>query len=367
MQDIFAVQDEITASVLAALRITVVERSRVPLVQPATAAPEAYRLYLKGRHQWNERTEEGLIKSLDFFKQAIDRDPTYSRAHAGLADSYLLLGIYGIRPPSEVMPKAKAAATQALEDAVDLSLPGQSDATLAAVHTALACVKAVYDWSWSESERHFELAMEHDPKYPTAHHWYAVNWLVPMRRFADAEREIRLAQESDPLSPAIQASLGLVHCYAGNLVDAVAEFERTLDADSSFAMAHFFLGQTYLQMSQVDDALAALGNASRLSPGSAEFRAGLGHAWAEAGDTDRARQILHELKERRQEKYVSAVLIAEVSAGLGEIAEALSWLEEARRERSPELFWIGMRSAFRRLHSDPAFVEPLAAIGLPAT
>jgi serine/threonine-protein kinase len=365
MQDIFAVQDEITASVLAALRITVVERSRAPLVQPATAAPEAYRLYLKGRHQWNKRTEEGLIKSLDFFKQAIDHDPTYSRAHAGLADSYLLLGIYGIRPPSEVMPKAKAAATQALEDAVDLSLPGQSDATLAAVHTALACVKAVHEWSWSESERHFELAMEHDPKYPTAHHWYAVNWLVPMRRFEDAEREIRLAQESDPLSPAIQASLGLVHCYAGNMVDAVAELESTLEADSSFAMAHFFLGQTYLQMSQVDNALAALGNASRLSPGSAEFRAGLGHAWAEAGDRDRAGQILHELKERRQEKYVSAVLIAEVSAGLGEIAEALSWLEEARRERAPELSWIGMRSAFRRLHSHPAFVELIAAIGLP--
>jgi tetratricopeptide (TPR) repeat protein len=186
-----------------------------------------------------------------------------------------------------------------------------------------------------------------------------------MRRFEEAEREIRLAQESDPLSPAIQASLGLVHCYAGNLVEAVAELEKTLDTDSSFAMAHFFLGQTYLQMFQADNALAALGHASRLSPGSAEFRAGLGHAWAEAGDRDRAGQILHELKERRQEKYVSAVLIAEVSAGLGETAEALSWLEEARRERSPELSWIGMRSAFRRLHSDPAFVELVAAIGLP--
>ena len=365
MKDIFAVQDEITASVLAALRITLVQRSRAPLVQPATAAPEAYRLYLKGRHEWNKRTEDGLIKSLDFFRQAIDHDPSYSRAHAGLADSYLLLGIYGIRPPSEVMPKAKAEATEALEQAVDLSLPGQSDATLAAVHTTLACVKAVHDWSWTESERHFELALEHDPKYPTAHHWYAINWLVPMRRFEDAEREIRLAQESDPLSPAIQASLGLVHSFSGNLVEAVAELKRTLDADSSFAMAHYFLGQTYLQMSRAEDALVALGNASRLSPESAEFRAGLGHAYAKAGGTDRARQILDELKERRREKYVSAALIAEVSAGLGETAEALSWLEEARRERSPELSWIGMRSAFRRLHSDPAFVELVAAIGLP--
>ena len=235
-----------------------------------------------------------------------------------------------------MMPKAKAAATEALEEAVDLSLPGQSDSTLAAVHTALACVKAVYDWSWTESERHFDLALEHDPKYPTAHHWYAMNWLVPMRRFEDAEREIRLAQESDPLSPAIQASLGLVHCFAGNLKEAVAQLEKTLDEDPGFAMAHYFLGQTYLQMSRPEDALGALGHASRLSPGRRSSRPG--------SDTRTPRQargigrvrILDELKERRRARYVSAALLAEVSAGLGETAEALSWLEEARRERSPE-------------------------------
>jgi len=365
-KDVFAVQDEIAESILAALRVTLIKDADVPIVPRPTGTPEAYQLYLKGRHEWNKRTEEGLARSIEYYQQAIREDPGYARAHAGLADSYVLLGIYGIRPPNDVMPKAKAEATQALEDSVDLAQPGQSDATLAAVHTALGCVKAVYDWSWSDSERHFRQAIEHDRQYPTAHHWYAINCLVPQGRFDEATREIRLAQESDPLSPVIQTSLGLVHYFAGNLVEAVTELKKTLDADSGFAMAHFFLGQTYLQMSRPEDALAALGNASRLSPSSAEFRAGLGHAYAEAGETELARQILAELKERRHDRYISAALIAEVNAGLGEAAEALSWLEEAKRERSPELSWIGMRPAFRRLRADPRFVDLVRSI-IPAT
>ena len=365
MKDVFAVQDEIAGSILAALRVTLIKADDTPLVQPHTGAPEVYKLYLKGRHEWNKRTEEGLVRSLEYFQEAIDRDPGYARAHAGLADSYVLLGVYGIRPPSEVMPKAKATAARALEEAADAP-PGQADTGLAAVHTTLGCVKAVYDWSWAEAERHFRQAIECDPKYPTAHHWYAMNCLVPMRRFEEATREIRFAQECDPLSPAIQASLGLVHYFAGRLVEAAAALEKTLETDGGFAMAHFFLGQTYLRMERADDALAALGNASRLSPASAEFRAGLGNACALAGQTDRARRILEELKERRRERYVSAALIAEVHVGLGETEEALSWLGEAERERSPELCWIGVRPAFSRLRAHPRFVELVRAIGLPA-
>ena len=366
MKDIFAVQDEIAGSILAALRVTLIQANDTPLVQPHTEAPEVYKLYLKGRHEWNKRTEDGLLRSLEYFQEAIDREPAYARAHAGLADSYVLLGVYGIRPPSEVMPKAKATAARALEEAADASLPGQSDTGLAAVHTTLGCVKAVYDWSWAESERHFRLAIERDPKYPTAHHWYAMNCLVPMRRFEEATREIQLAQESDPLSPAIQASLGLVHYFAGRLVEAAAALKKTLETDGGFAMAHFFLGQTYLRMERADDALAAIGNASRLSPASAEFRAGLGNACALAGQADRARRILEDLKQRRSERYVSAALIAEVHAGLGETDEALSWLAEAERERSSELCWIGVRPAFSRLRTHPRFVELVRTIGLPA-
>jgi len=366
MKDIFAVQDEIAGSILAALRVTLIKADDAPLVAPQTGAPEVYKLYLRGRHEWNKRTEDGLLRSLEYFQEAIDKDPGYARAHAGLADSYVLLGVYGIRPPSEVMPKAKATASRALEEAAEASVPGQADTGLAAVHTTLGCVKAVYDWSWAEAERHFRQAIERDPKYPTAHHWYAMNCLVPMRRFEEATREIRLAQESDPLSPAIQASLGLVHYFAGRLVEAAAALKKTLEADPGFAMAHFFLGQTYLQMERADDALAALGNASRLSPASAEFRAGLGSACALAGQADRARRILEELKQRRRERYVSAALIAEVHAGLGETEEALSWLGEAEQERSPELCWIGVRPAFSRLRAHPRFAELVRTIGLPA-
>jgi eukaryotic-like serine/threonine-protein kinase len=365
MKDVFAVQDEIAGSILAALRVTLIKADDTPLVQPHTGAPEVYKLYLKGRHEWNKRTEEGLLRSLEYFQEAIDRDPAYARAHAGLADSYVLLGVYGIRPPSEVMPKAKATAARALEEAADAP-PGQADSGLAAVHTTLGCVKAVYDWSWAEAERHFRRAIECDPKYPTAHHWYAMNCLVPMRRFEEATREIHSAQESDPLSPAIQASLGLVHYFAGHLVEAAAALERTLETDLGFAMAHFFLGQTYLRMERAEDALASLGNASRLSPASAEFHAGLGYACALAGQTERARRILEELKERRRARYVSAALVAEVHVGLGETEEALSWLAEAERERSPELCWIDVRPAFRPLRTHSRFVALVRAIGLPA-
>jgi serine/threonine-protein kinase len=364
IKDVFAVQGEIAASILAALRVTLVMPVDAPLVQPHTGAPEVYKLYLKGRHEWNKRTEDGLLRSVEYFQQAIDRDPGYSRAHAGLADSYVLLGIYGIRPPAEVMPKAKATAARALEEAADVSTAGQADTGLAAVYTTLGCVEAVYEWSWAKAERHFREAIERDTKYPTAHHWYATNCLVPLRRFEEAAREIRLAEESDPLSPAIQTSLGLVYYFAGRFEEAAAAFRQTLETDAGFALAHFFLGQTYLGMEQADDALAALGNASRLSPASAEFRAGLGNACALAGQTDRARRILEELKQRRRERYVSAALIAEVHAGLGETDEALSWLGEAERERSPELAWIGVRPAFSRLRAQPRFVELVRAVGL---
>jgi serine/threonine-protein kinase len=363
MKDIFAVQDEIAQAILAALRVTLIKPADKPIVPRPTGTPEAYQLYLKGRHEWNKRTEDGLMKSLEFFEQAIAADPGYARAHAGLADSYVLLGVYGISPPNEVMPKAKATASQALEEAADLSVQGV-DTGLAAVYTTLACVKAVYDWSWEEAEQDFKQALEHDPKYSTAHHWYAVNCLAPRGRFDAATDEIRLAQESDPLSPVIQASLGLVHYFAGRLVEAAAELKKTLEMDASFAMAYFFLGQTYLQMSRPDDALASIGNASRLLPGSAEFRAGLATASAVAGQGDRARHILTELQQRREERYVSAALLAEIHAALDEKEEALKWLAEAEKERSPELLWIGMRPAFRHLRSERRFAALVQRVGV---
>jgi len=365
MKDIFAVQDEIAGAILAALRVTLIKADDKPIVRQQVGTPEAYKLYLKGRHEWNKRTEQGLMKSIELFTQAIEVEPAYARAHAGLADAYVLLGIYGIRPPNEVMPQAKAKAARALEEAASLSVQGEVDTGLAAVYTTLACVTAAYDWSWDEAERTFQQALTHDPKYPIAHHWYAVNCLTPLGRFDEAVSELLLAQEYDPVSPAIQASLGLVHGFAGRLVEAATALEETLETDPDFAMAYFFLGQTYLRMDRVDDALAALGNASRLVPGSAEFRAGLGNAYAVAGKGDRARQILDELEALRGERYVSSALLAEVHAGLGDAETALSWLEEAEKEHSPGLSWIGVRPAFRPLRSHPAFTALLARLGLP--
>ncbi|HTQ80043.1 MAG TPA: protein kinase, partial [Thermoanaerobaculia bacterium] len=246
--DVFAIQDEIAGTIVDTLKVELV--GKLGPLPARTTAPdfEIYNLYLQGRFHWNKRTGEGLGKGVQYFQQVIERDPGYARGYAGLADAYLLLGVYGFAPPGEVMPKARQAAMRALA----------LDDRAAEVYTSLGCLEAVYDWFWGNSERDFKRAIELDPGYATAHHWYATNLLTPMGRFEEAARELKVARELDPLSLAINASLGLLFFYSRNYAEAVAAYQKTLEIDPRFAMAQYFLGQTLSALGEGKEAVAAI-------------------------------------------------------------------------------------------------------------
>jgi serine/threonine-protein kinase len=354
LEDIFATQDEIAKTVVDHLRIKLTEGMTEPLVAPHTEDVEAYTLYLRGRHLWNKRTEENLSKSTDYFRQAIDRDPLYARAHAGLADAYATQGVYGARPPKEVMPRAKAAAQQALE----------LDSTLAEAHTSLGCVLSFYDWSWQEAEATFKRAIELDPNYATAHHWYAMNCLSPMGRFDEALDEIKRAQTLDPLSPAINASLGLQYYYDHHYDEAVKRYLGALELDAGFAMAHYFLGQAYAEIFRYEDAIDAVRTSIQLSGGSAQMTALFGYIYAVSGERGRAEAVIEELNDRSKQKYVSFVLIAQIHAGLKEIDAALDCLKKAYEDRSADLAWLGVLPMFDSLRHEPSFIALLEKTGL---
>jgi serine/threonine protein kinase/tetratricopeptide (TPR) repeat protein len=341
IEDVFAVQDEIASTLVETLKPRLLGTTRqLPEEEPHPDV-EAYNAYLKGRYHWNKRTAEGLREGTGHFRTAIEIAPGYARAHAGLADSYLLLGIYGLEPPREVMPKARAAAERALE----------LDGKLAEVFASLGCVEALYEWRWREAEKDFQRALELDARYATAHQWYAVNSLAPLGRFKEAFAVMERARRLDPLSLPIQASLGLLHYFAGDCEKAVAEFENALRLDPRFAMAHFFLGLAQVQMGQSDSAIASLEKAISLADSAAEMESALGYAYAAAGATERAQQVLGGLLERRERQYVSPVLLAQVHAGLGEADQALRWLDTAWAERAADLVWIAVRPTFAGLRN----------------
>ncbi|HXU45710.1 MAG TPA: protein kinase [Thermoanaerobaculia bacterium] len=354
LEDIFAVQEEIARQIVETLRPKLLAEVG-PLVQPAGGF-EAYNLYLKGRFHWNQRTEAGLKKSIELFEQAAAADPTYARAYAGLADAHLLLGIYGFAAPDEVMPRAREAAEKAL------GLDGQS----AEVYASLACLEAVYEWDWEGAEGDFRHAIVIDPRYPTAHHWFAANVLAPCGRFKEALDELRLAEDLDPLSLAIHASVGLVFTYERRFEEAIDELQRAIELDPRFAVAHFFHGQALSQLGRHDEAIAALERAVQLSEGALEIRSALACAYAAAGKVEPARRIRRELEERSLHGYVSPVLLAQIHASLGEVGSALDLLARAIRWRAADLAWVGVRPVFDALRGEPRFGELLEDLHLRA-
>jgi len=352
--DIFAIQEEIARTIVETLKPKLLGTSEVP--SPRGQAPdfEVYNLYLKGRYHCNKRTEDGLTKSIASFETVIARAPDYAAGYVGLADAYVLLGVYGLAAPAEVMPKARIAALRALE--LEDAAPQ--------VHTSLGCLRSVYDWSWAEAERDFRRALELDPGYATAHHWYAVNYLAALRRFDEAREEIRIAHELDPLSLPISVSAGLISFFAAQFDQALEAFQRTLELDDSFAVAHLFRGQTYACMGRGEEALISLRRAVELSGGAPEAHAALAHACAVSGREAEARRLLAELLALRRRRYVSASLVAQVYAGLGERDQALAWLEQAHAERAADLAWVGVRPLFDSLRGEPRLAALLAKMGL---
>jgi eukaryotic-like serine/threonine-protein kinase len=352
--DLLAVQDAMAREIAGRLRLRLTGEEKKRLARRYTRNTDAYHCYLKGRYYWNKRTPEDLKRGIEFFNQAIEKDPHYTLAYAGLADSYYLLAgtAFAALAPGEAFPKAKAAALKALE----------LDDSLAEAHTSLATI-LVNEWDWGGAAKEFKRSIELNPGYATARHWYAF-YLTALGRLDEAIREGQRAQELDPLSVIINRDLGLIYYYARKPDRAIEQYCKSLELDPNFALTHQALGRAYLLKGMREDALAALRLAAALSSDSVAMCAALAHALAETGSVVEARKILADLIERSRRSYVSPTNIAVVYAGLGENDEAMECLEKALAEHNAGLMMLKVHPVFDPLRSDPRYQDLLRRIGL---
>jgi len=352
LEDVFAIQDEIARAISAALEIRLLGRGPARPRHP-TDDLEAYSLYLKGRHHWNQRTEEALWTGLDFFRQALDRNAEYALAHAGVADSHLILAFYCALPPNEAFPAAKVAALRALE----------LDPGLAEARAALAYVAMYHDWNWDEAERGFQEAIRLNPGYATAHQWYG-NFLATQGRFEESLAGFGRAISLDPLSPLRLAARGWGFYFARRYAESLDHGQRALALDPNFVVAHTWLGLALEQQGAMREAIAAFEEAVRLSGRSSYALAMLGHARAGRGDHEAARAILAELEERRRTRFVSAYDLAAISVALGEPERALEWLDLGFAERTHWMALLGVEPRFDPLRGVPRFRQLLVRLNL---
>ena len=355
MTDVFDVQDNIARTVVRRLLPRLTTEFSVPLAVRSTDDADAYELYLKGRHVWNRRTVAALRQSIDYFQRALALDAGFALAQAGLADAYAMLVIYGALAPAEAMPLAKRLAADALTRRPDL----------AEALTTQAFVRAVSEWDWAGAEADFQRAIAANPQYPTAYQWYAVNSLMPFGRFSDAQTRLRQAQELDPLSPAIGATLGLLAYFARRPDEAERLYRDVLELDDGFALAHYFLAQALVEQRRYQEAIAALKRAAATGGRTAEVLATWAGVEALAGRTDSAEALLAELQAIAAAQYVSPVLVGQVLLALGRREAALASLEHGLQARAVEMIWLGVRPTFDVLRDNPRFTALLRQIGLP--
>jgi serine/threonine protein kinase/Tfp pilus assembly protein PilF len=344
--DIFEVESEIAKAIAHSLNAKLTHSERQAIAVRPTANPEAYELYLKGRFFWNKRTGADMRKAIDYFYQAIAKDPNYALAYAGLADCYDLLHEYSELSPKESYPKAKAAAIKALE----------LDDTLGEAHTSLAYSLMNYDWDWRSAEREYQRAIQLNPNYATAHQWYA-ECLSMLGRHGEAIAEIKKAHELDPLSLIINQGVGGKYLYARRYDEAMAQFHRTLELYPHFPPTHQRLGWCYVQKRMYDAAIAAMQRAVELSGNSTQTIAALGFAHAAAGRRDTAQDIIAELERRSKKSYVDPYFVATIFAALGEKDEAFALLDKAFAERSYWMPWLNIDPQLDNLRSDSRFDE----------
>ena len=356
LADVFAIQEEIPREISEKLRLKLTGEQKQRLGKAQTASSEAYQLYLQGRYHWNKRTEEGFKKSIEYFSQAIAKDPGYASAYAGLADSYLLLGspAFEILAPKDVLPKAKAAALRALE----------IDGNLAEAHTARAQVSRFYDWDWANAETEFKRAIELNPGYATAHHWYGI-FLAQMRRFREATTEFGRAQESDPLSLAIATDAGWSLYFERRYDEAIGQYRKALEMDANFYWAHHLLALAYEQKAMFAECLSASERAIALHGRGGRPLVALGHAYAVSGKRREALQVLQELRRLSEKSYVSPYAIAVIHTGLGEKEQALQWLQKAYEVRAGYLIYSNVDPQLDPLRSDPRFQDLLRRMNFP--
>jgi eukaryotic-like serine/threonine-protein kinase len=352
--DIFAIQDEISNEMSEKLRLKLTRTEKKRLTKHQTDDAEAYRLYLKGRHHWNRWTEDGFYKAIEYFQQAVDKDPGYALAYTGLADSYVLLGWNSYLPPKDAFPKGKMAATRAL----------QLDPDLGEAHTPLAAVLWLHDWQWQEAEREFERSLALNPAHPTASHWYA-EYLMTMGRHEAAIARIKNSQELDPLSLIISVAIGRDFYMARRYDDALAQLRRTVELDPNYPVTYWVLDLLLRQMGRYELAIAEGEKGVKLSGGSPLLNAALAQTFATAGRKEKAIQILDDLTNLSKQKYIAPYFFAGIHVGLGEDDRALEYLEKSYEEHSHWLIYLHLDPSMDRLRSNPRFQDLSRRIGLP--
>ncbi|HEY3091904.1 MAG TPA: tetratricopeptide repeat protein [Vicinamibacterales bacterium] len=353
VRDTLEAHDAIATTIIERLQPDRVQRGEFAWDQRPIENLAAHNLYLQGRYHLNQRTEEGLVKAVDFFDKAITEDPQYAAAHSGLSDAYSLLAHYGVRGPADVWAKAASGAATAV------LLDGNS----AEARTSLAHVKSTQDWDWRAAEREFQRAVTLDPKYATAHHWYGMSCLVPMGRLDDALDQLMLAQSLDPVSSIIARDVGVLHYYRRNFSAALEQCDHTIELNPHFAPAYLTLSLVQEQSGDPEEALAALERAVSLSPLSPRMHGALGRSLALAGRRDEATRTLRQLEAMAGDRYVSPFEFASIHVALGQIDVGFRWLHKAREERVFELLAIRVDPRFDSLRGDSRFdaiVEQMA-------
>lgn len=354
-RSLLALQEEVAGNIAGRILAGLAPTERTGSAQPRTVDPEAYEDYLKGRYYLNQRTVNALNKSIEYFQQALGKDPSYALAYSGLADTYALLGFRGRLRSKDMLARAKTDALKAIE----------LDDSLADPHVSLAFVAETHEWDWAGAEREYKRALELNPDDARAHHWYA-GYLTYVGRIDEGIAEEMRARELDPLSLPINNALSGRFLAAGRYDEALQQIQKTLELDSHFPQAHQTLGWLYLNSGKRDSAIREFRNALQLSgTNDSDLMLDVGFACAMNGKQDDARKILAELKGLHQRGLAASGSIGILYGALGDSDEAFAWLQKAYAERDPELTYIKVGRRFEPLRRDPRYQELVRRVGLP--
>ena len=354
LKDVFAIQSDISKTVSEALKVKLLSNTREQLEKVPTTSTEAYTFYLKGRHFLSERTQQGFVKAMGYFEEAIRRDQDYSLAYSGLADCYHLMDNWGFMEPESAWQKSKEFASKAV----------QKDDSLAESHVSMAMALAIMDWNWEAAEDEYKRAIELNPNYVTAHHWYAVHLLVAKGRWDDAIREMKEAFKLDPFSAVVATNLGRVLFASGRQEEGLKQFRLALEIDPGFAYAHLHLGEALVSRASIEEGIRELEAANSLSSNYFAAMAGLAYGKVASGRTGDAELILQTLLETSRSRYVPSTWTASVHAVLGQLDQAFELLSKVVLEHSSTLPEFYSDPIFDAMRKDPRSAQLLRGMGL---
>ena len=347
LDDLFAIQDDVSLRIAETLRVQLLgdaERRPASLAATNAAANDAF---LRGRYSLNTRTANGIRESLEFFNEAVAADPEFAAAFVGRAESLMLMAVYGIGAPADVVPRARLAAADAL----------RRDPSVAEAYVTLGTVRALYDWDFEAADDAFRRAIALSPRLPSAHQRRALDTLVPRGRFDEAIAAIHQACALDPCSSVMAASAGIVSYFAGELGGALKQLRDLAASDPGFAMAHFFMGIVLREQGDLDEALHAFARASHAAGDTPEMRAAVAQTCARMGRAADAVSIRGALLAESASRWISPCLFAQIDVALGNNGGAIEWLARAEKARDPELVNLGVRPAYFKLRGLAAFDE----------